>query len=601
MEQTAQVIGLADEICQNSFVFRDHWEMEKTNVPYVFEHGIQWDKNPFGDPEWIYALNRHTCLVHLAKAWEITKKNEYTEKFLELAEDWMDHVPLTEESRQTTWRSIEAGIRCGNWLQCRELLSGCPVVESLFWDKFLNVLYRHGEYLMAVNDPFHRLSNWGILQNHGLLLLGIYFKNIEWEEAAKNRLTEEMHTQIMGDGIQWEQSPMYHCEVLHCILDSIESLRTAGKSVPADWEETARNMLSALAAWCKPNHHIPCQSDSDDIDASDLLQWGRRLFPGELFLQEESAALTESGNYMLRCRHGNRSDYLRFHCGCMGSGHGHADQLHMDLFSGEEDILIDSGRYTYVDNPVRRRLKGPAAHNTIVIDQKDFSVCANSWGYVKMAVPLKGEYKFTKEADFVSGAHLGYLEDGILVNRKIVAVKEGIYIIADECVGTGKHQYEQYWHFSGKGKLQPVNEGRIRFTGEKATADCFFLKGTCRLGEAEYSPEYNLMEKAHLLTVEQEKEGNTFFYTVIITREQAQTQNWEAGFIPVSLKKAGRELGESQAQAVRVFHELTEHVVIFCHEEIISEVDLLSAGSYSGYGRVLYFSDRCKEGRCLQY
>lgn len=601
MEQTAQVIGLADKICQNTFIFRDHWEMEKTNVPYVFEHGIQWDKNPFGDPEWIYALNRHTCLVHLAEAWKITKKREYAEKFLELAENWMDHVPLTEESRQTTWRSIEAGIRCGNWLQCRELLADCPVIEALFWDKFLTVLYRHGEYLMAVNDPFHRLSNWGILQNHGLLLLGIYFGNMEWEEAAKNRLTEEMHTQIMGDGIQWEQSPMYHCEVLHCILDSIESLRTAGKDVPAGWEETAQKMLSALAAWCKPDYHIPCQSDSDDMDASDLLQWGRRLFPGELFLQETSAALTDSGNYMIRCSQDGRSDYLRFHCGCMGSGHGHADQLHIDLFSEGEDILIDSGRYTYVDHAVRRRLKSPAAHNTIVVDQKDFSECANSWGYVKMAVPVKGEYKFTKEADFVSGAHLGYLTEGIFVNRKIVALKEGIYIIADECMGTGKHQYEQYWHFSGKGKLQPVNGGRIRFTGEKAKADCFFLQGTCRLGEAEYSPEYNLMEKAHLLTVEQEKEGSTFFYTVIITGEQSDTQNWEAGLMPVSLKKAGKELEKGQAQAVRVFHELAEHVVIFSHEEIISEVDLLTAGSYSGYGRVLYFSDRCKEGRCLQY
>lgn len=27
--------------------------------------------------------------------------------------------------------------------------------------------------------------------------------------------------QIMPDGVHWEQSPMYHNEVLHCLLDVI--------------------------------------------------------------------------------------------------------------------------------------------------------------------------------------------------------------------------------------------------------------------------------------------------------------------------------------------------------------------------------------------
>ena len=166
---------------------------------------------------------------------------------------------------------------------------------------------------------------------------------------------------------------------------------------------------------------MPCHGDSDDIDARDLIAEGAVLFKdGRLkFLahgvllednfwnfsweekafydglearepEEASWALTDSGNYFLRDGLGADSDYLRFHCGCMGSGHGHGDQLHVDYFSHGEDILVDAGRYTYVDNDIRKRLKEPAAHNTVCIDGENFCECVDSWGYSRMALPWKG-------------------------------------------------------------------------------------------------------------------------------------------------------------------------------------------------------------------
>lgn len=598
--QKQEIIKRADQVCDGIFLFREHWEMEKTNIPYRFQGKMIWDIVPFGDPEWTYALNRHTCLVNLAKAYEITRDRKYTDRFVELAEDFIDSVPLTEDSRSTTWRSIEAGIRCGNWIACREILKDCGAIGPGFWQKYLNTLYRHGEYLYAVDNEFHLLSNWGILQNHGLLLLGLYFNERKWERQAIERLKRELHVQIFDDGMQWEQSPMYHCEVLHCLLDSIESLLKAGRAVPEEWTRTAKNMLYALGAFCKPNGHIPCQSDSDDIDATDMLIWGSRIFQGEEFHAEASKALTDSGNYILRSGKGREADYLRFHCGCMGSGHGHGDQLHVDLYSGGEDILIDSGRYTYVDSPERRRLKSPAAHNTVRVDDTDFSEYINSWCYGKMAIPLKGEYKFTQEADFVSAAHLGYLDRGIVINRKIAAIRPGIYVIVDECLGTGCHSYSQTWHFSGRGRLKEADKG-ITFYGDHILAKCFFLSGKHRIGKTDYSPEYNLLETAHLVTVEQKKEGSAFFYTVIILQERKREKETFAIKLPVSLAKKGIFLDENKAQALKICRGKEEYVLIFCHEEIISEVDLIEAGGYKGYGRVLLFSPENEDGICLQY
>ncbi|ABX43379.1 alginate lyase family protein [Lachnoclostridium phytofermentans] len=626
-----ELIEQANLVCDNTFVFREHWEMERTNQPVTFNGNVEWDCIPSGDPEWTFALNRHTCFVNLAKAWNCTKNEKYAEKFMELAKDWMERVPLTEESKQNTWRSIEAGIRCENWLKSMMLFADCGQIPESFWDEFERILFLHGEYLMSVNGVFHRLSNWGILQNHGLLLAGIYFENNDWIKEAVKRLEEELYVQIFEDGTQWEQSPMYHGEVLHCSIDSIEHMKRFGIQIPAQMSKKVENMLYALAMWCKPNGNIPCQSDSDDIDAGDLLVHGACFYNDGIlkFLsdtrfreeniwnlgiedyllyekiealapKETSYALADSGNYMLRSGFDKDADYLRFHNGCMGSGHGHGDLLHIDLFSHGEDILIDTGRYTYVDSKIRRDFKSPSAHNTICVDDEEFSVCANSWGYEKMAQPIKGEYRFTEMADFVSGAHLGYIEKGIFLSRKVVYIKPSIYVIMDECYGSGTHRYMQNWHFSGDGNIIP-DEKQVTFEGKKGNAKFFFLHGQIALSKKEWSAEYNSLKPCNHVSVSMEETGSTSMITVISTGEKGDNQDVIVEEIPVSLEKSGKILTDKQAEAIRIKINEEEYVVVFLHEEIISEVDLIFAGGYSSYGKVLLFSNKNPRGICLQY
>ena len=67
-ESAKATIARADEIQHRIFLFQDHWEMEATNIPVQFSDPIPWDAIPSGDPEWTYALNRHTIFLNLAKA-----------------------------------------------------------------------------------------------------------------------------------------------------------------------------------------------------------------------------------------------------------------------------------------------------------------------------------------------------------------------------------------------------------------------------------------------------------------------------------------------------------------------------------------------------
>ena len=121
-------IALADELCRNTFTFREHWEMERTHIPVTFQDEIDWEHIPAGDPEWTYALNRHTSFVVLGKAYLYTGKEEYAACFVRLAKSWLSQSKLCDETKNGSWRSLEAGLRCENWLRAMRMFASSPSV-----------------------------------------------------------------------------------------------------------------------------------------------------------------------------------------------------------------------------------------------------------------------------------------------------------------------------------------------------------------------------------------------------------------------------------------------------------------------------------------
>ena len=92
-------IFIADEICCGRYLFQDHWEMEPTHTAVDFGAeiaGIDWAAVPFGDPEWLYAMNRHTSFVNLAKAWLYTGDDRYARQFAALLDDWIGRASCRE-------------------------------------------------------------------------------------------------------------------------------------------------------------------------------------------------------------------------------------------------------------------------------------------------------------------------------------------------------------------------------------------------------------------------------------------------------------------------------------------------------------------------
>ena len=500
-ENCAKIIQAADRVCRNEFLFDLPHDLEMTLEPVCFGEGCQidWEYCPHGDPEFTYQFNRHRYFISLGQAYQLTGDEKYARQFFCLLTDWIQRIKHTPESEKTAWRILEAGFRGEYWVKAIRYFADSPLLTDEIVDQFYRCLKEHGEYIIQMHSPYRYISNWGVLENHGLFEIGIAMPDEEerkrYTSIALEHLEIQARMQILGDGVQWEQSPMYHNEVLHCFEDVLILAFRNGIQVPEAILQAVKKMAYVNLSWRKPDGHEFMMGDSDDMDIQDytgvaaylfkdpVLKFGGRPVLGfeslwdvglcgskeyEAMEAKEpealSAALEDSGNYYLRSSWEKDGNVLHFHCGTMGAGHGHSDKLHVDLVIGGEDILTDSGRYSYAVDKGRFDFKDPKAHNTITVDGKDFTVCKDSWECTKLCQPVKQLHKFTEQYEFIQGGHLGYMEEpgGVFVNRKVLWIKPDLYIIMDELYTGDRHSYEQYWNFSEKGRLELSDPAQVR-------------------------------------------------------------------------------------------------------------------------------------------
>ncbi len=624
-EETEHILRIADQVCQNFFLFDLNWDMERTYEPVVFEQEIDWSICPNGDPEFVWQFNRHRFFICLGQAYALTGDEKYVRGFLRLAEDWMDRVPLNEENEAGPWRMLETGLRGETWTKALRYFKDSPLLSEDFLARFEGCLRLHARRLVEKGGDERLQSNWCVLENSGLfeIALGLPENECtqEWISTALDRLNRSLRVQVYEDGSQWEQSPMYHNEVYHCLCCVIYLAERNGILLPDGFRERVHGMARADLIWRKPDGRQFPHGDSDDTDLGDVLAMGAYLFRDSQlkyvsspYLDYEdawdfgreaweayeameavepdftSAQLADSGNYYLRQNWERNANLLHFACGTMSTGHCHGDKLHVSLVLNGEDVLVDAGRATYMDVPLRFELKDNTGHNTTTVDGKSFTTFRDSWYTYKLSLPVNRCFRKGSLAEYVQGGHLGYMEDGVFVNRRCIWIKPDLYIINDEFYARGSHTYRQYFHFAPGAEVQVQESGAV-FAGKETKAFFSFpskgsvlerTMGTC-------SAHYNQSQENVCLQSVLEKEGFASMITVMNGGPRESAVPAEVELIPVSSHTMGRNLEEWEAQALRIRIGDRSYVVIICHDEVFHGSDALIAADCFASGSVCVF------------
>ncbi|MFD1616304.1 alginate lyase family protein [Gelatiniphilus marinus] len=546
-----KTIEVANQVLDKYFLFRYDWDMEKTNIPHQFKDEIDWTAIPNGDEEWCFMLNRHKYWTDLGKAYFITGNEKYAKGFIEQITHWIDKNPLQDSLKKLSWRRIEAGIRCENWIKTFEYVKHSKHVTPEFLSKFITSLYQHADYINSAFSNFSKTSNWGVLEYQGLFNVAHFLTEFkiaqQWQKDALEKLTTCANLQVLPDGTQWEQSPMYHNEVFHCYMNVNLVAQLKGFKLPKAIEQKTKDMAYANVKWQKPNFHQPLLGDSDDTDLRGLITLASSLFNDAVlksrafpefdyetyFLLGNQKAINykglsaktpeflsvyqqSSGDLYMRTSWAEDATYSSFHLKKLGCGHGHDNILHFTIFANNKDYLVDSGRYTYVDNKWRDLFKSNISHNTLGVDDLPNTIYKDSW-INSFEARSQGIYtKISTGFDYAEAENTAYkrLEDPVSVKRRLLFLKPNIWLVFDSFSSNGKHKYSQYFNF-------PNTNVKIENQGLTTT----YLKNNLRiqpikpieiaLNDSWYSSEYNLREKSKSAQLYKKAQGFASFISVL--------------------------------------------------------------------------------------
>ncbi len=620
--ELAHVAEVAEGVVAQSFLFNLRWDMEQTHEPVIFEGEIDWLHQPGDDSEWVFAFNRMRYWICLGQAYAHSRDERYAQTFASQLCHWIETVRRDDPSCAKAWRSIEAGLRMEYWTKAMQYFFDSPAITDEVLALYLTSVADHAEFLSSVWGSYHLMSNWGVLENHGLLLASLAMPDSQisrrYTQEALRRLALEIDIQVYDDGMQWEQSPMYHNEVAHCYLDVVLLSRRLGLHLPAIIEEKTHLMCRAARAWQKEDGTQPTMGDSDRIDQRDIITKAAHLFSDpelkaagydrldfdsvwdlgfaaieaydrlpEAERLQGLSVLGESGNAFYH-RDGL---YVRFHCGTLGAGHGHSDKLHLDVFANGEDILIDPGRYTYVDKPERYEFKDSTAHNTTTVDNLNFTICKDSWECSKLSAPIG--FKAVEKNGLVAlqGSHQGYLDLGVLPRRTITILGEDLMLVSDVFIAQGEHSFQSHWHFNDSGEVH-ITDDRTHFSSAKSCVELQSVSAqTIKriIKETHLSRRYNEAVDNKTLVVEMESNGFASLHTVIAINKSDSFEAATIEKIPVFSNFKQIQFSDAMIEAVKIQHKESAFLVVLAHQEWASPTDTFNVEGCIGFGSLVVF------------
>ena len=405
-----------DLLCNNIIIYNDPMDMEATSIPYKFD-GVEWNRSANSDPEWIYMLNRNGFMVDLAIAYRVTENKKYIEKWKEYLFKFIKYNGTPSEYNKDSWRSLDTGIRLSNWMRSLIYLGSDLNLTEQEIEMLEESLKIHVEFLYKAYTPKQLLSNWGVLLITGVLSASILFPELADEEHRKwswSLLEDQLDIQFYQDGIQWEQSPMYHHEVVLSSAYVMMHAEYTNHHVPINIREKLKPLVAASQFYKNHNEELLSLHDSDNVDFSYVYSIYRCLgLANEVNSENEKGILFVGNMYKDKyisyengsvngCFKQIDSGFLAYkddnHLitlfnGRHGSAHGHATVGSVTINLNKHDIIGDPGRFTYLYNsPLRTGLKKQWMHNTVDVDNKeDFKISGDS-SYAEVQDPIGNSY-----------------------------------------------------------------------------------------------------------------------------------------------------------------------------------------------------------------
>jgi hypothetical protein len=460
------------------------------------------DMSAVGNVKYTWELNRLQHLIPLALAWRWTGNAGYWREIESQILSWDRSNPFM---MGVNWKSpLEAGIRLITWAYVAFLTAGLRQSRELYDKALRRQVYQHQYFIRKFHSKHSSANNHLIGEMVGLYIGTVFWPWYEesrsWRTFSKQKLIQEIDSQVEPDGVGRERATEYQLFVLELFIAAGALGHATGDPFPYAYWNRINRMITFVSAISDKQGNIPSFGDGDNAQVislpqtraerfralvelgrssetteardvrSVLLLWGQA--PKEIPLSRPGDTertiqkFSDGGYYVLVSDRGCEDELvIVFDAGPIGlpplNAHGHADALSFSLTYGGEEFLIDPGTYIY-DGPAvwRSYFRGTAAHNTVRIDGEDQSIGCGTFLWREPAHCALEHSKETNEFVEVRGSHDGYSRymDPVTHRRSLYLLKRFRALnITDtlECHGT--HRVEIMFHLSERCEIRQTD------------------------------------------------------------------------------------------------------------------------------------------------
>lgn len=374
---------------------------------------------------WLYNLHYFDCLRQDGDGVESVEPSARvpTEREGTLIERWIDENPV---GKGNGWEPYPISLRVVNWIKwmvrVEDGADGVRALPSLAVQ--VRWLWKRLEY--------HLLANHLLANAKALVFAGRFFEGEEAEEWYRKGMAiyrEELPEQVLEDGVHFERSAMYHLIMLEDVLDCYNF---TGEEI---FKTYAAKMLGALRILVGPDGKIVKFNDAAEgiaLPVERVREYAREVGVEEV--EEVEGARTRQSGFV-RLEKGDVCVIAKL--GEIGPsyqpGHAHADTGTFEMWKGARKIITDTGTDRYVVDDERKRQRGTAAHNCVMIDGQNSSEIWAGHRVARRAQSLEiGKYR-----DY----------HGFEITRRLELVDSGLKG-HDEINGRGEHDVEVRWHLA---------------------------------------------------------------------------------------------------------------------------------------------------------
>ncbi|MEH0147248.1 alginate lyase family protein [Corynebacterium sp. Q4381] len=414
-------------------IMENGWRFSKKPTIKV-QQGMDWLSPGKEDRSWGFHLHTWEMMDAVLGEFATTRDEALLNWMLDIADDWAQFEKSDSTDGSMIWYDMSLSLRMARLARLmiyashlgldRRVEALLPAaerhIEEMFKPEAFNSGNNHGFYAAASSLDWARL-------------LPQFPRSSELAALGEERLKDIASRQFAPDGGHQEHSPGYH----RMLLKSFETGLNDGIIEDPTVQATVENATDVLGWWIQPDGYFVQFGDTDHQSA-DQMKLSSSNEQSQFIItnghegkpsSEELRVLPDAGYAMIRSPQPAgpderiNSSYLALQAAFHSRAHKHADDLTFVWFDRGVEILVDSGRFGYVDllpadspdrlkgfyyaAPERQYVESTVAHNTVSVNGEDierrfrtpYGSALKSWSHEN------GIFRIEAEADCKTYTH----------------------------------------------------------------------------------------------------------------------------------------------------------------------------------------------------